>query len=199
MPRPKVHDEGLRARLLDAAGQIVASEGTAALSVRRVATEVGTSTTAIYSLFGGKGELVREVYLEGFRRLADRMEAVPRTDDSLDDLAQLGRAYRAHALDHPAFYDIMFGDAVTEYEPSEADKAEAQRGLRALVEGVRRCVDEGTVAGDPEQLAMVLWGLTHGLVSLEMHGFLGPPHNPERLFELALMVSAVGTAPRDPG
>lgn len=196
MPRPKTHDEGLRARLLDAASRIVVAEGGAALSVRRIALEVGTSTTAIYSLFGGKGELVREVWLEGFRRLAARMESVTRTEDSLDDLAQLGRAYRTHALQNPAFYEIMFGDAVTEYEPSEADQAEAQRALRALVDGVRRCVDDGHATGDPHEIAMVLWGLVHGMASLEMHGLLGEPHEAERRFELALLVSALGTVPR---
>lgn len=196
MPRPKVHDEGLRERLLDVAGQIVAAEGAAALSVRRIATDVGTSTTAIYSLFGGKGELVREVWLEGFRRLAARMEAAPRTGQSLDDLGHLGLAYRAHALENPAFYEIMFGDAITEYEPSEADQAEAHRALDALVDGVRRCVEDGTFAGEPQEIAMVLWGLVHGMVSLELHGLLGEPAEAERRFELALVMSATGFVPR---
>lgn len=196
MPRPKVHDEGLRGRLLEAAGRIVAAEGAGALSVRRVAADVGTSTTAIYSLFGGKGELVREVWLEGFRRLAARMDAVPRTDNSLDDLANLGRAYRAHALENTAFYEIMFGDAVIEHEPSEADHDEAQRSLQALVDGVRRCVDDGHAAGEPQEIAMALWGLTHGMVSLELHGLLGEPDEAGRRFELALLVSALGMVPR---
>lgn len=196
MPRPKIHDEGLRARLLETAGTIVAAEGAGGLSVRRIAADVGTSTTAIYSLFGGKGELVREVWLEGFRRLADRMAAVPHTDNSLDDLAELGRAYRGHALDNRAFYEIMFGDAVTEYEPSEADQAEARRALDALVEGVRRCVADGYAAGEPEELAMALWGLVHGMVSLELRGLLGEPDDAARRFDLALLLSALGMVPR---
>lgn len=196
MPRPKIHDEGLRARLLEAAGAIVAAEGAAALSVRRIATDVGTSTTAIYSLFGGKGELVREVWLEGFRRLAARMEAAERTGDALDDLGHLGQAYRAHALDNPAFYEIMFGHAVSEYEPSEADQVEAHRALEALVDGVTRCVDSGVFVGDPREIAMVLWGLVHGMVSLELHGLLGEPEEARRRFELALVASATGFVPR---
>lgn len=196
MPRPKVHDEGLRGRLLEAAGRIVVAEGAGGLSVRRIATEVGTSTTAIYSLFGGKGELVREVWLEGFRRLADRMDTVPRTDDSLEDLANLGRAYRAHAIENPAFYEIMFGNAIAEYEPSEADHVEARRSLDALVAGVRRCVEDGTVLGDPQEIAMVLWGVVHGMASLELRGLLGEPEEAERRFGLAVMVSGLGFLPR---
>ena len=52
MGRPREHDAGTAAALLDAAERIVESEGLAALSVRRVADEVGTTTRAVYSLFG---------------------------------------------------------------------------------------------------------------------------------------------------
>jgi AcrR family transcriptional regulator len=194
--RPKVHDEVLRVRLLEAAGQVVASEGAGALSVRRIAAAVGTSTTAIYSLFGSKGDLVREVWLEGFRRLAARMEAVPHTDEPLGDLANLGRAYRAHAVGNPAFYEVMFGGAAHEYEPDEADQAEARRSLDALVEGVRRCVEQGAAAGDPEEVAMVLWGLVHGMVSLELHGLSHDGEDAAARFDLALLISGVGIVPR---
>lgn len=196
MPRPKLHDDTLRDRLLEVAGRIVAEEGAAALSVRRVAADADTSTTAIYSLFGGKGELVREVWLEGFRRLAARMEQAPPTGDALDDLRELGMAYHDHAVENPAFYEIMFGRAVAEYEPSEADRADAWRTLDMLVAGVRRCVESGQAAGEPEEIAMVLWGLVHGMASLELHGMLGEPGEARRRFELAILVSGFGMVPR---
>lgn len=196
MPRPKLHDDTLRGRLLEVAGCIVAQEGAGALSVRRVAAEAQTSTTAIYSLFGGKGELVREVWLEGFRRLAARMEAAPATGDALDDLRELGMAYHDHAIENPAFYEIMFGRAVAEYEPSDADRAEAWRAQEMLVAGVRRCVEAGQAAGEPEEIAMVLWGLVHGMASLELHGMLGDPADARQRFELAMFVSGVGIIPR---
>lgn len=196
MPRPKLHDDTLRGRLLEVAGRIVAEEGAGALSVRRVAADAQTSTTAIYSLFGGKGELVREVWLEGFRRLAVRMEAAPKSGDALDDLRELGMAYHDHAVENPAFYEIMFGRAVAEYEPSEADRADAWRTLDMLVAGVRRCVESGQAAGEPEEIAMVLWGLVHGMASLELHGMLGEPEEARRRFELAILVSGFGMVPR---
>ena len=196
MPRPKLHDDTLRSRLLEVASRIVAEEGAGALSVRRVAADAQTSTTAIYSLFGGKGELVREVWLEGFRRLAVRMEAAPKSGDALDDLRELGMAYHDHAVENPAFYEIMFGRAVAEYEPSEADRQDAWRAQRMLVEGVRRCVEAGQAAGEPEEVAMVLWGLVHGMASLELHEMLGDPEEARRRFELAILVSGFGMVPR---
>ena len=52
MGRPKEHDARTAAALLEAAESVVQSDGVDALSVRRVADEVGTSTRAVYSLFG---------------------------------------------------------------------------------------------------------------------------------------------------
>lgn len=196
MPRPKIHDEQLRQQLLEAAGRIVAAEGAGALSLRRIAADVGTSTTAIYSLFGGKGELVREVWLEGFRRLAARVDAVPQTGNSLDDLAEAGRAYRQHALENPEFYEIMFGGAIEGFEPSDADRIEAQASLTSMAAAVSRCIDDGYVAGDPTKIAGTLWAMSHGLVSLELHGYLGTPQEATEQFEFTMTLSAFGFVPR---
>ena len=52
VPRTKVHDAALRSRLLECAGATLSAGGLAALSLRSLAAEVGTSTTAVYALFG---------------------------------------------------------------------------------------------------------------------------------------------------
>jgi len=83
VPRPREYSDDLRQQLLDTAARLLATEGPQALSTRRVAADVGTSTTAIYSLIGSKEELVRQLFLEGFRRLDEHQRAVPLTDDPL--------------------------------------------------------------------------------------------------------------------
>ena len=47
MARPKVHDEVLRGRLLDRARTLLSTDGPAALSLRTLARDCGTSTTAV--------------------------------------------------------------------------------------------------------------------------------------------------------
>src|SRR5262245_29322108 len=108
MARPKEYDDDLRTRLLDAASRVLAAEGPAAVSIRRVASEVGTSTTAIYSLIGSKEELVRQMYLEGFRRFAQHLDGVPEHPDPLEHLAALGDAYLENAIENPSLYLVMF-------------------------------------------------------------------------------------------
>ena len=59
MGRPREHDEHTRVALLAAAEQLVAEGGPTQLSVRAVADAAGTSTRAVYSLFGSKGSNFR--------------------------------------------------------------------------------------------------------------------------------------------
>ena len=54
MGRPREHDEKTARALLAAAEQLLQQRGTAALSLRQVAAGAGTSTRAVYSLFGSR-------------------------------------------------------------------------------------------------------------------------------------------------
>src|SRR5262249_643633 len=57
MGRPKLHGEATAGALLETAERIVDSEGLEALTVRRVAEGAGTSTRAVYSVYGSKDGL----------------------------------------------------------------------------------------------------------------------------------------------
>ena len=54
MARPRVHDDALPPRLLEVASELVAERGEDALTVRAAATAAGTSTSAVYALFGSR-------------------------------------------------------------------------------------------------------------------------------------------------
>jgi len=172
VPRPKTHDEALRTRLLDRAGQVLSAEGPHALSLRRLAADVGTSTTAVYSLFGGKPALVRELYREAFHRFGVHLATVTPTEDPEEDLIQLGLAYRRSALADPHLYTVMFSRVVPGFSPDEETAAEAVATFEPLLETVRRGVQAGVFVDAPERIALASWGIVHGLVSLELGGNL---------------------------
>jgi AcrR family transcriptional regulator len=175
MARPRSYDDDLRARLLDAAAALLAAEGPHALTTRRIAAEVGTSTTAIYTLIGSKDEIVRAMYLEGFNRLAEHLARVERTADPLADLEALGREYHAMAVESPHLYNVMFTCPIPEFDATEADLEQSLATLVVLIDAVQRCVDEGALVGDATSLALQLWAMNHGVTSLGIAGMLGPP------------------------
>ena len=99
---PRRADPAAPTALVEAAAQLLAEQGPAAFSTRRLAAAVGSSTTAVYTHFGSMNDLVRAMAREGFARLQGRMTAVSVTDDPVADVVTLGCAYRGNALDTPA-------------------------------------------------------------------------------------------------
>jgi AcrR family transcriptional regulator len=166
-------ESGLRLALVDAAAHLIATEGPARLTLRRLADAVGTSTMAIYTHFGGMPELRRAVRREGFARLAARLAAVEQTptDDPLADLARLGLAYYENATTNPDLYRIVF----MEQPLDSADAVIGSESFEFLVTGVQRCITEGAFdAADAVELATQIWALGHGGLTLQLAGLLSP-------------------------
>ncbi len=194
MPRPKVHDDALRVRLLERASHTLSANGLRALSLRRLASDVGTSTTAVYSLFGGKPELLTAVFDEAFGRFGAHLAAATPSDDPFEDLVRLGVAYGPCARPDPHFYEVMFGavgGGITT-DPRSLDRAAAT--FQPLLGMVRRAIDAGALrAEDPSTIAVSLWAMVHGLVSLELRGFLPPgAADPGRAFTTAVRANLSG-------
>jgi AcrR family transcriptional regulator len=171
--RPRAHDyDELRQALLEVTARVLAEEGPHALSTRRLARDVGTSTTAVYSLFGDKAGLIRAVFLEGFARLARALTAIPLTDDPVADLIAMGHAYRANARGNPHLYELMFGRPIPGFTPDPETVKETLQAFQPLIDAVTRTVEAGVLAAAPLEIAIHLHALVHGLTSLELHNAL---------------------------
>ncbi|PXY38096.1 TetR/AcrR family transcriptional regulator [Prauserella flavalba] len=193
MPRPKTHDEALRGRLLDRASELLAAEGAKALSLRRLATDVQTSTTAVYSLFGSKPGLVNALYSEGFQRFDERLRSVPRCGDPVEDVVRLGLAYRDSALAHRRLYSVMFTNAVPGFEPDDQASKLAMNALQPLWDVVADGIAAGVFADVPtEVIAVSSWACAHGLVSLELNETLPREIDFCRAYERSIRANANG-------
>lgn len=169
MPPPKVHDAALRATLLVHTSRLIAENGPEAVSLRAAAAAAGTSTSAVYALFGSRDVLLAAVAHEAVTRFAEHLAAVDETDDAVEDLLSLGMAYRASALDDPHFYRVMFDAGPSRLHRVGRDEPT----FGVLQRAVQRCVDAGATAEkDAERMATTLWALVHGLVQLELAGLL---------------------------
>lgn len=153
MARPKVHDAALRERLLDRAGTLLSGGGPDALSLRALAQDCGTSTTAVYALFGGKPALLDVLHARAVDDLAQRLDAVEPAADPVEHLGRLALSYRDAALGNPYLHGIALTTAV----------------LPSFAHAVRRALAARTDA-DPSTVALAVQALVHGLVDLERHG-----------------------------
>jgi len=198
MGRPKEHGAETKAQLLTAAGRILAQEGLEALSIRRLADEVSTTTRAVYSLFGSKDGLVSAMYGQMSDTLVRLHLAVPPSADESAELLLLTLAYRASALQHPNLYPLVFGPPYPGFTPTAEAVADARRGLGRVFETVERGLASGRFRGrTADTITHELWALVHGLASLELGGVLAPKKRADLLWRDAVrgLISAFERGP----
>src|SRR4051794_12714271 len=177
-----------RDRLLDAAIRVLGETGPESLQARRLAAEVGMSTMAVYTHFGGMPQLIKEIAREGFVRFGRRLQAAPRGDDPVADLLALGLVYRDHAVENPQLYRLMFGvtapagtrRAATDLTAGGSaggiagDLPESEAAFAHLVGAVTRIIESGRARDeDPVRAAAQIWSAIHGYVLLEIAGYFG--------------------------
>jgi AcrR family transcriptional regulator len=160
--------EAVRERLCDAAAKLIVADGEAALSMRRLAAEVGCSAMAPYRYFADKQALIAAIRTAAFGRLADALDGV--AADGRHRAADIGEAYVRFARENPAAYKLMFDLA----QPDEAAYPElaaaTARAREAMAGYVRELVEAGVLVGDPVALGYVFWAAIHGLVVLDLAG-----------------------------
>jgi AcrR family transcriptional regulator len=159
--------------VLSVAVKLLAGEGVAAFTARRVALESQTSTPALYELFGDKSGLIREVFFEGFRLLRERLDTLVDTSDPRADLLALTAIYRSFLRENRVLSELMFSRPFTDFQPGPSELRASGSVRIFIVERVRRCVEAGVLRGDPTDLAHALVSLTQGLAAAENAGRLG--------------------------
>ena len=197
--RRRGQDE-LRRFLLDTAGRLLAEEGPAALTMRRVAAEVGCSTTVLYTLFGGKDGLAAGLYREGFARFRRRFQELPSSPGPVERIRALSAAYRAGALAEPHYYRVMFLGAIPGFTPGPDDQAVGNATFQYLIDAAEACIAAGVYRpGEPAAVAQVLWAAAHGVISLEVAGVFGPEGADQRYADATGAATAWFISPDDSG
>jgi len=184
----------VRTKILDAARELFAREGYEAVTMRKIATAIEYSPTAIYLHFADKESLVRTLCEEDFAALASAFQRIAKEPDPLQRLRRLGLAYVDFALEKPNHYRLMFMTPKP-VKPTPEDLARPRDPEGDAYAFLRACVVAAMESGairpdlrDPDLVAQALWAGVHGVASLHIvmkdDGFL--EMRPAR--QLALLV-----------
>lgn len=197
-PRRAYHHGDLKAALVEAAVDIVRTEGADALTLRAVAARVGVSATAPYRHFADRRALVAAVAEVGFRKLQEAMLEAVQSGGGREGMKQVAMAYVRFGHENAAEYRVMFGPevAVTDELPS---LRQTGRGVLGFVaEGFSRLQQAGLIGpGDPWLMAVATWATLHGLVMLSLDGqTAGVAPSLEAVVEEAARIMMFGMAPR---
>lgn len=192
MGRPREHGEQTRRTLLEAAEGLLAESGIAAVTVRSVAEHAGTTTRAVYALFGSKEGLVQALAARGFDLVSERVDSLPPAADPSQDLLTAGiDGFRAFAIDHPDLFRLLFVSGLG--VPFGVATATAQAtSFGRLIQRVERLRAAGLI-GDhrPEDVALMCDALCTGLANRELCGQIDPSQA-ERVWREALTALLAG-------
>ncbi|HEY7031056.1 MAG TPA: TetR/AcrR family transcriptional regulator [Thermomicrobiales bacterium] len=167
----------MREAILESTRRLIATEGIAHLSMRAIARDLGYSPAALYEYFPAREDVCRALYFEGADGLAGRMAralaALPADVSPAEAMGELGRAYRAYALENSELFRLVFSSTVAGFTPNEIELGRSKGGFDLLIATARRGIEAGQfVSMPPEVVAAACWASVHGFVMLELSGLL---------------------------
>ncbi|QKV74615.1 TetR/AcrR family transcriptional regulator [Amycolatopsis sp. Hca4] len=177
-----------RERIIEAALHVLETEGVAALTIRRIATDIEYSAPVVYQHFANKDALLLELVAHGHRlMLASFRQAAEEPDIDLR-LLRTASEYVRFAGEHPHLYEVMNGTVVDADERRHA----AEPAIAVVKELLAAWSDaHDVVLADPDEACEIIWGTLYGIASL---GYLGTVGNEraQRLAEQALRAILLG-------
>lgn len=186
------------------ARQQMANNGTAGVSLRAIAREMGITAPAIYNYFPSLDDLITALLVDAFNGLGDAVEDGAVGDTLADKLRNAAHAYRQWALKHPADFQLIYGNPIPNYEaPAELTIPLARRPLETftqiLLEGMatsdwhippayrtiaatietymQTWMRESVPPEVPAQAIytiLVMWSRIHGIIMLELFQHISP-------------------------
>lgn len=177
MPSRKYHHGDLKNALIQAGIDILSKEGLAGLSLRKVALRANVSHSAPYAHFSDKQALIAAISTEGFNQLHAELSAAigESANDPEQKLFAAARAFVTFALTSKDAFKIMFSGVIEKEKDYPAFVEASQRTFRLVVDVVIDCQRSGLLPpGQPELIAVSIWGQIHGVVSLALEGQI--PH-----------------------
>ena len=150
--RARVRDQ-LTREIKQAARRQVAEQGSAALSLRAVARDVGMVSSAIYRYFPSRDELLTALIIDAYDAVGEAAELAERSARRTDFASRwmvVSTAVRNWALAHPQEYALIFGSPVPGYHaPTDTIDPAARIPLLLLtIFGEAAQVDCLSPAGD---------------------------------------------------
>ena len=173
-PRPAPDLTARRDRVLGHARRIAEAEGWEAVTIRRLATELGVTQPVLYTAFGKRQDIVDAVALGGFTELAGALGT-----------GEPAVAYLDFARAHPATYEAMF------LMPTglRFAAADVPAPMRVAFTALGRALGI-----DDDVRTEIAWSLLHGVASLDRAGRLSAGTRGRRLEELERLLDVLTAA-----
>lgn len=198
--------EQRRITIMNAAERLIFAKGAPNTSMDDIAEEAELSKGLLYFYFRSKEDLVHSIVHRGLNILHGFFQdALREHERGIDQARAVGEAYINFSREYPNYFGLMLwfeNERSPDPEPGSYsyDCQEQGKNVLGLVaQSVVNGIADGTIRADldPMQTAVMLWGMTHGIITVaeyKQHGH-DMPMDPELLMSATLDLITRGLAP----
>ena len=175
-----------RAELLAAAERIFTLEGYEGATIRKIAEEVGVSSTALYMYFEDKSQIMLEICSGALQGLCDKLGVLAADPLPSDErLERMMQAMLAFGFEQPTAYQMLY--CVVPKDVNERRHAAIAPISRGCFARTQATVEEAIAAGllradlSPRPITEALIAACHGAISMRLANPYAPWTEPEVL------------------
>ena len=167
--KPKGEGHSRRAEILAAAERIFVDHGYEGATIRKIADEVGLSSTALYIHFSDKEAILQAICRTSFETLIASNRLILETTGAPEErLRRMLAAYVEFGFANPNAYRLIYLTRPLEARDGAEDAAQ-QLGAElfgSFADVVEQLALAGRLRTDSKVAAQVFWAGVHGIVSL---------------------------------
>lgn len=173
--RKEREKEQRRNDIIDAAQRVFFSKGITTATMDDVAEEAELSKGTLYLYFKSKEDLYFAINHRGLKILESLfVEAVDKQKSGLEKVRAIGRAYFRFSEEYTDYFNALLYYEAREVKPIEGDSVLGEcadigyQSIQILVSAIQAGIEDGSIHPDidPEKTALLLWGMTSGLIQL---------------------------------
>jgi len=167
MSARRYHHGNVREASLTATLAVLRDEGAEAITVRRIAREIGLSHTAVGKEFGRLSGLYAAAAARIYETLTQTMhDAAQDQPDAMHSLHAVAHAPLQFAIEQTHWVRLLNHPQILAAD-TDTLRAARRGPYTTLLDAVTRCVAEGDHFNEaPQDIALYLWSTVHGCASL---------------------------------
>lgn len=173
-----------RAELLAAAQKIFTTSGYEGATIRKIAEEVGVSSTALYMYFQDKSQIMLEICVHALEELYIKLEAISGDDrQPIEKVRALLQVLLRFGFEQPTAYQLLYCVATKDVNErrNEVIAPLTHSCFTRTLNAVEAAIAAGQMRQDMPARAMTeaLIAACHGLVSIRLANPIAPWSEPE--------------------
>lgn len=169
--------EEIKRKILDTAFEMVAKEGFANLSMRKIASKMNMTAANIYNYYSNKDELNIEMRRYGYIILHDNIiKSFERAKSIEEKVSFLIYEFVSFGIIHPNYYDLMFNMSAPKFsdyigtpmeELATREYTSSMRVFELAQQTTQDYVESGGIAlMDTNRTIIIILSFLHGVITL---------------------------------